>query len=277
MSSVRAGTRHPTRFTAGRHSRSYADCQRFSRPSPFHPLFADRARNAGTARSSIHRDLRGDGETRTRTGDTTIFSRVLYQLSYLAAARVSLARAAAHACSCGSGSIGCDAFDEYQPSGQISKCRCGPDASPVARPARTAGPASSRLALRDRDRAGHEVHEHVVAAVGRRARRRSGRRRPPGRRSSRPTRRPARRAACPPRRSRPGPGGCGRSRPAPKRASAPPNEYVARDGKTPVADGGGAAGGGGGGLDGQPQPARARAPSAAARDPRASNACSATA
>ena len=29
----------------------------------------------------------GDGETRTRTGDTTIFSRVLYQLSYLAAAK----------------------------------------------------------------------------------------------------------------------------------------------------------------------------------------------
>src|SRR3954447_16136115 len=28
----------------------------------------------------------GDGETRTRTGDTTIFSRVLYQLSYLAMA-----------------------------------------------------------------------------------------------------------------------------------------------------------------------------------------------
>ncbi len=26
----------------------------------------------------------GHGETRTRTGDTTIFSRVLYQLSYLA-------------------------------------------------------------------------------------------------------------------------------------------------------------------------------------------------
>ena len=26
------------------------------------------------------------GETRTRTGDTTIFSRVLYQLSYLARA-----------------------------------------------------------------------------------------------------------------------------------------------------------------------------------------------
>ena len=29
---------------------------------------------------------RPDGETRTRTGDTTIFSRVLYQLSYLASA-----------------------------------------------------------------------------------------------------------------------------------------------------------------------------------------------
>jgi hypothetical protein len=27
-----------------------------------------------------------NGETRTRTGDTTIFSRVLYQLSYLALA-----------------------------------------------------------------------------------------------------------------------------------------------------------------------------------------------
>ena len=30
-----------------------------------------------------------DGETRTRTGDTTIFSRVLYQLSYLAVDRRS--------------------------------------------------------------------------------------------------------------------------------------------------------------------------------------------
>ena len=32
----------------------------------------------------------GYGETRTRTGDTTIFSRVLYQLSYLAAMRRQL-------------------------------------------------------------------------------------------------------------------------------------------------------------------------------------------
>jgi hypothetical protein len=30
---------------------------------------------------------RVDGEGRDRTGDTTVFSRVLYQLSYLAAAR----------------------------------------------------------------------------------------------------------------------------------------------------------------------------------------------
>ncbi|MEA2138127.1 MAG: hypothetical protein QOG56_1277, partial [Solirubrobacteraceae bacterium] len=34
-----------------------------------------------------------DGETRTRTGDTTIFSRVLYQLSYLAAPREDTAAA----------------------------------------------------------------------------------------------------------------------------------------------------------------------------------------
>ena len=35
------------------------------------------------AKATIYR-LFVDGETRTRTGDTTIFSRVLYQLSYLA-------------------------------------------------------------------------------------------------------------------------------------------------------------------------------------------------
>ena len=35
------------------------------------------------AGESIYRSLT-DGETRNRTGDTTIFSRVLYQLSYLA-------------------------------------------------------------------------------------------------------------------------------------------------------------------------------------------------
>src|SRR5579862_4336208 len=35
-------------------------------------------------RSRHGRQARNDGETRTRTGDTTIFSRVLYHLSYLA-------------------------------------------------------------------------------------------------------------------------------------------------------------------------------------------------
>jgi hypothetical protein len=41
-----------------------------------------------TANNEIQRPsgIAGDGETRTRTGDTTIFSRVLYQLSYLASA-----------------------------------------------------------------------------------------------------------------------------------------------------------------------------------------------
>ena len=39
-----------------------------------------------TRRSLLNAGLSEDGETRTRTGDTTIFSRVLYQLSYLAAA-----------------------------------------------------------------------------------------------------------------------------------------------------------------------------------------------
>ena len=33
----------------------------------------------------------GDGEGRNRTGDTTVFSRVLYQLSYLASANESSA------------------------------------------------------------------------------------------------------------------------------------------------------------------------------------------
>ena len=41
--------------------------------------------SAGAAIPAVCRASR-DGETRTRTGDTTIFSRVLYQLSYLAVA-----------------------------------------------------------------------------------------------------------------------------------------------------------------------------------------------
>ena len=67
-------------------------CQRFGRPSPFHPLFEDRARYAGNSEIQHPWGLAFDGETRTRTGDTAIFSRVLYQLSY------SPARGKASAC-----------------------------------------------------------------------------------------------------------------------------------------------------------------------------------
>ncbi len=53
-------------------------------------MAADAASNPGVARPPGR-----DGETRTRTGDTTIFSRVLYQLSYLAArAMLAIARPA---------------------------------------------------------------------------------------------------------------------------------------------------------------------------------------
>jgi hypothetical protein len=46
---------------------------------------------------NLHSLGRFDGETRTRTGDTTIFSRVLYQLSYLAAVAQDIAaRAPVH-------------------------------------------------------------------------------------------------------------------------------------------------------------------------------------
>jgi hypothetical protein len=79
-----------------------------------------------------------DGETRTRTGDTTIFSRVLYQLSYLAAAeRISpwLRRSGAvwtraQARSSISGSMR-QPPGTRRPRSQISKCRCGPLAAPL--------------------------------------------------------------------------------------------------------------------------------------------------
>jgi hypothetical protein len=55
----------------------------------FAPLFARLAvptAECGPQRDDVpaYRLLLVHGETRTRTGDTTIFSRVLYQLSYLA-------------------------------------------------------------------------------------------------------------------------------------------------------------------------------------------------
>ena len=52
-------------------------------PLPSQPTVRDRPR---THESPAKARLSGYGETRTRTGDTTIFSRVLYQLSYLAEA-----------------------------------------------------------------------------------------------------------------------------------------------------------------------------------------------
>jgi hypothetical protein len=106
----------------------------------------------------------GYGETRTRTGDTTIFSRVLYQLSYLAAELRPVAmlsalrprervggrgrsarparpgagrlRPRAHFPDCsqasryGNGSIECPPA-ACQPPTHISKCRCAPAASPL--------------------------------------------------------------------------------------------------------------------------------------------------
>ena len=44
----------------------------------------NRIQHAGKPANQLPSGIAGDGETRTRTGDTTIFSRVLYQLSYLA-------------------------------------------------------------------------------------------------------------------------------------------------------------------------------------------------
>ena len=44
----------------------------------------NRIQHAGKPEIQQPSGFSGDGETRTRTGDTTIFSRVLYQLSYLA-------------------------------------------------------------------------------------------------------------------------------------------------------------------------------------------------
>jgi hypothetical protein len=47
------------------------------------PFLPFRALRCAARRRPVYQGFR-DGETRTRTGDTTIFSRVLYQLSYLA-------------------------------------------------------------------------------------------------------------------------------------------------------------------------------------------------
>jgi hypothetical protein len=64
-------------------------------PMPAWPASAHRRINENTTPESRHgygaavAGLSGEhGEGRNRTGDTTVFSRVLYQLSYLAAGRL---------------------------------------------------------------------------------------------------------------------------------------------------------------------------------------------
>ena len=54
--------------------------------------FADLVQHPGNNEIQQLPGFAADGETRTRTGDTTIFSRVLYQLSYLAKRARRLAR-----------------------------------------------------------------------------------------------------------------------------------------------------------------------------------------
>ena len=48
---------------------------------------------------------------------------------------------------CGSGSTGCEAAEAYQPSGQISKCRCAPCESPVLPTLAIRCPAATRWPL----------------------------------------------------------------------------------------------------------------------------------
>ena len=83
VSSVRAGTRPPDALAPRVGTPGVTrDYQRFSRPSPFHPLFEDCARYAGNSEIQRPRGFARDGETRTRTGDTTIFSRDLLALQF---------------------------------------------------------------------------------------------------------------------------------------------------------------------------------------------------
>jgi hypothetical protein len=54
------------------------------RPEKAHGTARVDLASGGASRETAILQAFRDGETRTRTGDTTIFSRVLYQLSYLA-------------------------------------------------------------------------------------------------------------------------------------------------------------------------------------------------
>jgi hypothetical protein len=59
--------------------------------APIVPRSSDETKSAQeSAHPRQTEETRRSGEGRIRTGDTTIFSRVLYQLSYLAWARVEM-------------------------------------------------------------------------------------------------------------------------------------------------------------------------------------------
>ena len=122
------------------------------------------ARLAGAIATRSAGELRREHQRETRDAqpslDTT--SRELERLGEIRG--VSLP-GAAHAWRSGIGSTGCEASDEYQPLGQISKCRCGAVASPVCPTWPITWPALTVVALVDRDRAVEQVHEDEVAAV----------------------------------------------------------------------------------------------------------------
>src|SRR5215217_8235235 len=85
-----------------------------------------------------------DGETRTRTGDTTIFSRVLYQLSYLAERE----QASAWRPRPGAAGGGRSASSRARNTSRRARSRSaggGPRRTPCCRPARTARRAPGRL------------------------------------------------------------------------------------------------------------------------------------
>ena len=62
---------------------SQSHLHRKGRKRPHAPPMTTNRQSSIEQKSAICRTF-SDGETRTRTGDTTVFSRVLYQLSYLA-------------------------------------------------------------------------------------------------------------------------------------------------------------------------------------------------
>ena len=86
------GTRNRTRGVPGvlsssPDSRRAAEFDSVEHTMRRHELTRPASHTPAIRTSGIHAGFcSGDGETRTRTGDTTIFSRVLYQLSYLASA-----------------------------------------------------------------------------------------------------------------------------------------------------------------------------------------------